>query len=921
MTTITELQARARALSSRTETDSITPEEVGGLQRDSIDYMAELERSGKSLGIRKVYASVDEMEAAGTSPVGEDGKALKYGQLASIYHAGNAGTENGNIYAFQNPGWLLVGNIAGQKVDIVQSAGDSESAAMSQKAVTALLTEYDVSAANGGRAYTLADAIAAVPAELRKSGLTIKFVDSDSSKYAIWNCDSSAWDESSFVKLNQESYHTNRVFLKSSLTVRAFYDVSDARLKVQKDFACMRISVDGFTNLIITSNSNQQASNLIELDVNGNVISAQHGRFTKKCIQTNSATRTILLNTYISQADDFRVEVIDMTASAVNVLSGEEAANNLLNGLPTTNGYYTSTGAVTANNGFVAVTEFVEVRPGYSYTYYGYLFGSLAIPMYDENKKRIGYINQDSQFFRKQTVEAEGGAVVSCTFAVPDNCHYLKLSARKHNGHGVSLYLDNIPAALSSEVQNQSKRTKAANLLNGLPTTNGYYTSTGAVTANNGFVAVTEFVEVRPGYSYTYYGYLFGSLAIPMYDENKKRIGYINQDSSFIRKITDGVYIRNAVFRIPANCHYIKVSSLADSAFCLCVSGESSPVSIGWTIPAKIYAIKGCERSIYVDNIVNRNDDAPAFSIGCLKTFGAFDGRRFHFTPTSTGTLSVLFNAYNSNNELIGSRTMAIEVIDNVLSAQKTVLCIGDSITEAMNMPYYIQEGLKATLSPESIQPTFVGTKGGPTGMAHKATMHEGWYGRSYQWLAGDLRDKNTPSPLVNPGTNNLDISYYRTSILGISQKIDVVNLAMGFNNTFDRNDAKKAFSSMQKIIAAFKADNADTRFIVQLVTYPAMGLVLQENGEERVAKKNSVLFFRNLCLDTYNSGQDPNIIIGDLGLSYDRWYAYKRSVVRPASYYATDSEEVVTDRVHPSADGTKEMGESSMHSILKMLL
>ena len=786
MDTIYNLLKRAKELKEKSQVDSITPKEVGKLHEDTLAYIASLEQSAEGLGVRKVYQTKNAMEAD-TAPVGTNGKSLRYGQLVAIYDDIHADSpENGNIYVYQKPGWLLVGNIAGQKVDIVQSAGDSESAAMSQKAVTALLTEYDVSAANGGRAYTLADAIAAVPAELRKSGLTIKFVDSDSSKYAIWNCDSSAWDESSFVKLNQESYHTNRVFLKSSLTVRAFYDVSDARLKVQKDFACMRISVDGFTNLIITSNSNQQASNLIELDVNGNVISAQHGRFTKKCIQTNSATRTILLNTYISQADDFRVEVIDMTASAVNVLSGEEAANNLLNGLPTTNGYYTSTGAVTANDGFVAVTEFVEVMPGTSYMYTGGMFGSLAIPMYDENKKRIGYINQDS---------------------------------------------------------------------------------------------------------------------------------------SFIRKITDGVYIRNAVFRIPANCHYIKVSSLADSAFCLCVSGESSPVSIGWTIPAKIYAIKGYERSIYVDNIVNRNDDAPAFSIGCLKTFGAFDGRRFHFTPTSTGTLSVLFNAYNSNNELIGSRTIAIEVIDNVLSAQKTVLCIGDSITEAMNMPYYIQEGLKAALSPESIQPTFVGTKGGPTGMAHKATMHEGWYGRSYQWLAGDLRDKNTPSPLVNPGTNSLDISYYRTSILGISQKIDVVNLAMGFNNTFDRKDAKEAFSSMQKIIAAFKADNADTRFIVQLVTYPAMGLVLQENGEDRAAKKNSVLFFRNLCLDTYNSGQDPNIIIGDLGLSYDRWYAYKRSVVRPASYYATDSEEVVTDRVHPSADGTKEMGESSMHSILKMLL
>lgn len=193
MDTIYNLLKRAKGIKEKRQVDSITPEEVGKLHEDTLAYIASLEQSAEGLGVRKVYQTKNAMEVD-TAPIGTNGKSLRYGQLVAIYDDIHADSpENGNIYVYQKPGWLLVGNIAGQKVDIVQSAGDSESAAMSQKAVTALLTEYDVSAANGGRAYTLADAIAAVPAELRKSGLTIKFVDSGSSKYAIWNGISPTW--------------------------------------------------------------------------------------------------------------------------------------------------------------------------------------------------------------------------------------------------------------------------------------------------------------------------------------------------------------------------------------------------------------------------------------------------------------------------------------------------------------------------------------------------------------------------------------------------------------------------------------------------------------------------------------------------------------------------------------------------------
>jgi len=372
-----------------------------------------------------------------------------------------------------------------------------------------------------------------------------------------------------------------------------------------------------------------------------------------------------------------------------------------------------------------------------------------------------------------------------------------------------------------------------------------------------------------------------------------------------------------AVNLYPNNAEYeflLKEDGLAEK-----VEAESKGLSVTWTLPKNIYAIKGLEKSIYFDNIVNRNDDVPNYCLQVFnKQFGNADARRFYFTENSVATKSLAIIAIDSNNHTIDSRNINFQVLDNTLLTEKRICCIGDSITEKHNMPYYVEECLKRMLTQESVYPVFVGTKGGVDGgFDGLPTKHEGYYGRSYQWLAS-----NSSSPFINPSTNTLDIAYYKTERLGMesTQHIDVVSLAMGYNGVATKSDANDALAAMQNIIAAFKADNADTKFVVHLATYPAMGNYDNTNEIGRVEKKNSIQYFRELCLDAYNDDQDPNIVIGDMGLGYDRWYAYPRSSRRPVSYYDTDRVDIITDYTHPSAAGTKQIGENIAAVILKML-
>lgn len=122
-----DLKRRAEAIASATDTESVSPQDIGGLAKDTVSYIEGVEVSGAALGIRKTYDTVAAMEADGTSPVGTDGKPLRRGMLVSIYNPQDeSSTDNGKIFSFADPGWNIAGKIGADAEITVEDLGEQE---------------------------------------------------------------------------------------------------------------------------------------------------------------------------------------------------------------------------------------------------------------------------------------------------------------------------------------------------------------------------------------------------------------------------------------------------------------------------------------------------------------------------------------------------------------------------------------------------------------------------------------------------------------------------------------------------------------------------------------------------------------------------------------------------------------------------
>ena len=178
--TATELKKRAIALAEKTKIDSVTPEEVGQLSNDIVEYIENVEINGSSLGIRKTYTSVSAMEADSTAPKDDKGVLLRRGMLVNIYNQEDPDSaDNGKVFSFQNPGWAFRGTVdAGYATKEELTELDNE-----------ILT-YNVSINNptegidGTNQYTLEKALEVVPLGKRKTaGLNLSFLDITNTLY------------------------------------------------------------------------------------------------------------------------------------------------------------------------------------------------------------------------------------------------------------------------------------------------------------------------------------------------------------------------------------------------------------------------------------------------------------------------------------------------------------------------------------------------------------------------------------------------------------------------------------------------------------------------------------------------------------------------------------------------------------------
>lgn len=184
--TATELKKRAIALAEKTKIDSVTPEEVGRLSNDIVEYVENVEMNGGNLGIRKTYTSVSAMESDSTAPKDDKGVLLRRGMLVNIYNQEDPeSADNGKVFSFQNPGWAFRGTI-----DAGYATRDELTELDKKFNEINISSLYPTNGEGGTNKYTLAGAIAQVPSEYRTIvGLKITFINNATSKTETWKYD------------------------------------------------------------------------------------------------------------------------------------------------------------------------------------------------------------------------------------------------------------------------------------------------------------------------------------------------------------------------------------------------------------------------------------------------------------------------------------------------------------------------------------------------------------------------------------------------------------------------------------------------------------------------------------------------------------------------------------------------------------
>lgn len=402
MDTIYSLLKRAKELKEKSQVDSITPEEVGKLHEDTLAYIASLEQSADGLGIKKVYQSKSAMEAD-TDPVGTNGKTLRYGQLVSIYDDAHAdSSENGNIYAYQKPGWLLMGKVSGgTTLSIAQEAGDSTTSVMSQAAVTKALKNVKATTDDGK---TLEDVyqIAKEDAIFGKERVNDTIDVFNSGKYEITTNNGWLGLGGNVVSLGSFGWvYTDFISLK---------DVK----KITYTELANHASV---SSVVYYNGEKKFVSNL--QSVSGEITSFPAGaEYIRFCKQNSSIA---LVTLYIDGEKNVTVkEKLTAVNTAVNAVatcaSMREITTNIVEYYKTTEyGYVSALGVLNLGDKGWKVSDLIPVLPNDTLNFSGFFPHANIIP--------IAFYTKGKGFLSGVAPKTQAGSIV-----VPNDAVYMRLS-------------------------------------------------------------------------------------------------------------------------------------------------------------------------------------------------------------------------------------------------------------------------------------------------------------------------------------------------------------------------------------------------------------------------------------------------------------------------------------------------------------
>lgn len=171
-------------------------------------------------------------------------------------------------------------------------------------------------------------------------------------------------------------------------------------------------------------------------------------------------------------------------------------------------------------------------------------------------------------------------------------------------------------------------------------------------------------------------------------------------------------------------------------------------------------------------------------------------------------------------------------------------------------------------------------------------------------------------NPFWNYTSSALDIANYRSN-LGLGSTIDLVVFDLGINlglfNPLTSSQIAQEMTYAKAIIAAFVADNANTKFIVNI---PKLCCSTKDGfGANYGASQSKVSYLLNMwnvreaiITNFENGAYSANVEVGISGLVVDPIYGYQYTNLAAGTFYS-ETELSHTNAVHPSTNGYKQNG------------
>ena len=356
------------------------------------------------------------------------------------------------------------------------------------------------------------------------------------------------------------------------------------------------------------------------------------------------------------------------------------------------------------------------------------------------------------------------------------------------------------------------------------------------------------------------------------------------------------------------------------------------PGPIRLSLPEVIYATQGIETNVYFDNVgLVMNPANFVFDVTCAK--GSQQAERWTYTPGKDdplGDVAIKLEVRDAVNEVIARASSTIRIVPSASTIEKPVekslLIMGDSLTAAS---VYSQHLVDLAGAHENFSLKLIGSR--VPNEAVPANRHEGYGGwtairfaTKYTGIArgGPYRECGSPFLYQDEGAAKpaLDFARYCREFNDGKGGPDFVTILLGCNDTFSSTDD----TIEARIDVMFEHYETLVKMIHKLRPETQIGALLlvpgaasqdafgtnYKNGQTRWQYKRNQQRVVERMLKQFGGREDENLFIVPANVNLDCVNNYP-AAIRSANSRTTAEIRRMSNGVHPSAEGYRQIGDS----------